>query len=49
VRVNPRDNYQLGSTMADDDELYPQCMPPNISKEDELRDPTNCAIASSEE
>ena len=34
VRVKPRDSYHLGATMADDDELHPQCMPSNISKED---------------
>ena len=31
VRVNIRDSYQLRGTMADEDELYPQCMAHNIS------------------
>ena len=49
VRVNPRDNYQLGATMADEDESYPLCMPPNISKEDAFRDPINYDTVDREE
>ena len=41
MRVKLRDSYQLGATMANEDELYPQCIPPNISKEDAFRDPVN--------
>ena len=40
IRVKPRDTYHLGSLRADD-ELYPQCMPPNIYKEDGYRDQVN--------
>ena len=49
VRVKPRDSYQLGSLMVDEDELYPQCMPPNISKEDAFRDPINWDTVGCEE
>jgi len=42
IRVKPRDTYQLGSLQADE-ELYPQCMPPNICNEDAYRDPKNWA------
>ena len=49
MRVKPRDSYQLGSTMVDEDELYPQCMPANISKEDALRDPINWDTVDCEE
>ena len=51
MRVKLGDNYQLGSTMTedDDDELYQQCVPSNISREDEFRDPTNWANVDSEE
>ena len=40
ITVKPRDAYHLGA-LPDDDELYPQCMAPNISMEDEFRDPVN--------
>jgi len=44
--MKPRDSYQLGANMTvddddDDDESYPQCAPPNMSKEDEFRDIAN--------
>ena len=42
IRVKPRDTYRLGSLQADE-ELYPQCMPPNICNEDGYRDPKNWA------
>ena len=35
--------------MAYDDELYPQCMPPNISKKDAFRDPVNWDTVDYEE
>ena len=41
MRVKPRDSYPLAATIADEDELYPQCMPPNISKVDAFRDLIN--------
>jgi len=49
VRIKPRDTYQLGETMADDEKLYPQYMPSNISKEDAFRDPANWATIDCEE
>jgi len=49
VKVKPRDSYQLGATIEDDDELYPQCMPPNTSKEEAFRDPDNRTIVNCEE
>jgi len=47
--VKPRDSYQLGAPIEDDDELYPQCMPLNISKQEAFRDPDNWAIVNHEE
>jgi len=49
VKVKPKDSYHLEATIANDDELYPQCMPSNISKEDAFRDPANWATVNCEE
>jgi len=38
VKVKPRDAYHLGASQVDD-ELYHECMPANIRKEKEFRDP----------
>ena len=42
VKVKPRDTYRLGPLQVDD-ELYPECMPADIRKDDEFRDPTHWA------
>ena len=47
IRVKPRDTYLLGSVEVND-ELYPQCIPPNILNEDEYRNLTNWATVNEE-
>ena len=47
--MKPRDSNQLGATMANEDELYSQYMPPNISKDDAFRDPVNWDTVDCEE
>ena len=39
MKVKPRDTYRLGPLQVDD-ELYPECMPADIRKDYEFRDPT---------
>jgi len=45
--VNSRDAYHLGALQVDD-ELYPKCIPTDIRKEDEFKDPTYWANVAGE-
>ena len=47
VKLKPRDTYRLGPLQVDD-ELYPKCMPADIRKDDEFRDPTYWANVAGE-
>ena len=47
IRVKPRDAYLLGPVEVDE-ELYLQCMPPNISKDDDYRIPIYWAAVNEE-